>query len=309
MRVLCTGGAGFIGAVLVPALLGAGHHVTVVDDFRYDASSLNVYCSNPRFEVIRADVRSFSAYARALTSADIFIPLAALVGAPICDQHPLEASAINYHAVRNILDCLSPAQQVLFPTTNSGYGISTALCTEDTPLKPLSLYARTKVDAERAVLDRGNSITFRLATAFGASPRMRIDLLLNNFVYRALNDHAICLFEAHFRRNFIHVADIASVFLHGIEHFEEMRGCPYNVGMSDANLTKWELCECIHRIIPDFVWWESPTHKDMDQRDYVVSNERIEATGWKPQHSLDDGIAELIKLYTFLRNERYGNVR
>jgi len=201
-------------------------------------------------------------------------------------------------------------QRIIMPVTNSGYGIGEKgkLCTEETPLRPISLYGRTKVEAERAVLDRGNSISFRLATVFGMSPRMRIDLLVNDFVYRAVNDRAVVLFEAHFKRNYIHVRDVARVFIHGINNFDRMKDRPYNVGLSDANLSKLELCERIQKHLPKFVFLEAPIGQDVDQRDYIVSNERIESMGFRPKYSLDDGIRELIKGYRMLRRSEYGNV-
>jgi nucleoside-diphosphate-sugar epimerase len=204
----------------------------------------------------------------------------------------------------------SKDQQILMPVTNSGYGIGQPgiPCTEESPLRPISLYGRSKVEAEAAVLERENSISFRLATVFGMSPRMRMDLLVNDFVYRAVMDRALVVFEGHFKRNYIHVRDVAEVFLHGISNFENMRGRPYNVGLEDANLTKLELCAVIQKHLPKFVYLEAPIGEDPDKRDYIVSNARILATGWKPAYSLDDGIVELIKGYTILRNSLYSNV-
>ena len=198
----------------------------------------------------------------------------------------------------------------MMPITNSGYGVgeSGKFCTEDTPLRPISLYGRTKVEAEQAALDRENCISFRLATVFGMSPRMRTDLLVNDFVYRAVNDRAMVLFEPHFKRNYIHVRDVARVFVHGIDNFERMRGRPYNVGLSDANLSKWELCVQIRKHLPNFVFFEAPIGEDPDKRDYIVSNERIKETGFVPKFSLDDGIRELIKGYRMLRKSTYGNI-
>jgi nucleoside-diphosphate-sugar epimerase len=245
-----------------------------------------------------------------LRDADVVIPLAALVGAPLCDNDRVGAETLNRDAVLTLIKLCGREQRILMPVTNSGYGIGEPgkFCTEETPLRPITLYGRTKVEAEQAVLERGNSISFRLATVFGMSPRMRLDLLVNDFVYRAVNDRAVVLFEAHFKRNYIHVRDVARVFLHGICNFETMRDRPYNVGLSDANLSKLELCQAIQRHLPKFVFLEAPVGEDPDKRDYIVSNERVEGTGYKPAYSLDDGIRELIKGYRMLRNSIYGNV-
>ncbi|GFZ92270.1 membrane protein [Elstera cyanobacteriorum] len=308
--ILITGGAGYLGAVMVPAFLAAGHRVTVLDNFLFKQNSLAAVCADPGFDVVRGDAREAAVLKPLVAKADIVIPLAALVGAPMCDADKIAAHSTNFDAVRTLLDLLSPQQRVLMPVTNSGYGIGEQgqLCTEDSPLKPLSLYGRSKVAAEAAVLDRGNSLSLRLATVFGMSPRMRIDLLVNDFVYRALYDRAVVLFEPHFKRNYIHIRDVARAFLHGIAQFDTMQGRPYNLGLSDANLSKWELCERIKAHLPDFAFLEAPIGEDPDKRDYIVSNTRIEATGFKPAHSLDAGIAELIKGYRMLRNSRYGNV-
>jgi nucleoside-diphosphate-sugar epimerase len=308
--ILLTGGAGYLGAVMVPALLAAGHRVTVLDNFLFKQNSLAAVCADPAFDVVRGDARDAAVLRPLVAQADIVIPLAALVGAPMCDADRIAAQSTNFDAVRTLLDLLSPQQRVLMPVTNSGYGVGEQgqFCTEESPLKPLSLYGRSKVAAEAAVLDRGNAISFRLATVFGMSPRMRIDLLVNDFVYRALHDRAIILFEPHFKRNFIHIRDVARAFLHGIAQFETLRDRPYNLGLSDANLSKWELCERIQAQLPDFAFLEAPIGEDPDKRDYIVSNARIEATGFRPAYSLDAGIAELIKGYRMLRNSRYSNV-
>ncbi|PYS41060.1 MAG: hypothetical protein DMG14_08595 [Acidobacteria bacterium] len=310
LSILVTGGAGYLGSTMVPALLAEGHRVTVLDNFMFDQASLNHICSDPKFDVRRGDARDPEILKPLLRSADLIIPLAALVGAPICDNDKVGAETTNRDAILTLLKLMSREQRIIMPITNSGYGIGEKgkFCTEDTPLRPVSLYGRTKVEAEKAVLDRGNSISFRLATVFGVSPRMRVDLLVNDFVYRAVNDRAIVLFEAHFKRNYIHVRDVARVFLHGIDNFERMRDKPYNVGLSDANLSKLELCIQIRKHLPNFVFLEAPIGEDMDKRDYIVSNERIESMGFRPTHSLDDGIQELIKGYRMLRNSRYGNV-
>jgi nucleoside-diphosphate-sugar epimerase len=310
MNILVTGGAGYLGSVLVPALLEAGHRVTVLDNFMFGQNSLAHVCHLDAFAVVRGDARNMDTLKPLVTEADAVIPLAALVGAPMCDADPVGATTTNLDAVRDLVKLLSPAQRILMPITNSGYGIGEPgkQCTEETPLRPISLYGRTKVEAERAVLDRGNAISFRLATVFGMAPRMRIDLLVNDFVYRAVTDRTVVLFEAHFKRNYIHIRDVARAFLHGIECFDTMKDLAYNVGLSDANLSKAELCAKIAQHLPRFVYLEAPVGEDPDKRDYIVSNARIEQTGFRPRYSLDDGIRELIKGYRMIRNSVYGNV-
>ncbi len=308
--VLVTGGAGYLGSVLVPALLAEGFRVHVLDNFMYRQNSLAQCCANELFSVTDGDTRQEDVVRPLIAKADIIIPLAALVGAPICKKDLIGASSTNLHAIRQIVQLASEDQQILMPVTNSGYGVGEKdkYCTEDSALRPLTLYGRDKVAAEQIVLGRKNSISFRLATVFGMAPRMRIDLLVNDFVYRAVNDRFIVLFEAHFRRNFIHVVDVARVFLHGIRQFESMRGLPYNVGLDEANFSKWELCEEIRKHVSDFIFLEAPVGEDPDKRDYVVSNARVAATGYKPAHSLDNGIIELIKGFTMIKNTVHGNV-
>ena len=310
-KVLVTGGAGYIGSILVPALLDRGFAVTVLDNFMYGQDSLASVCYHPAFSLVRGDVRSKDVTRPLIKDADIIIPLAALVGAPLCDRDPLAATTTNKDAIVGMLSDLSRDQQVLLPITNSGYGVGEAdtFCTEDTPIRPISLYARDKVAVEQILLDRHpNALSFRLATVFGMSPRMRLDLLVNDFTYRACTDRFIVLFESHFKRNYLHVRDVARAFLHGIERFDAMRGGPYNVGLSDANLSKRELCERIQAQLPSFVFIESAIGKDPDKRNYIVSNEKIERTGFRPAHSLDDGIRELIKGFAMIRNMKYSNV-
>ncbi len=310
MKILVTGGAGYLGSVLVPQLLAAGHSVTVLDSFMFRQNSLAECCASEAFDVVRGDCRDERLLGNLLKSHDTAIPLAALVGAPLCERDRLGAISINRDAVRLLCQLASPSQRILMPVTNSGYGIGQPgiPCTEDSPLKPISLYGTSKVEAEQAVLERENSISFRLATVFGMAPRMRLDLLVNDFVYRAVNDRALVVFEGHFKRNYIHIRDVARVFLHAIENFEMMRGRAYNVGLEDANLTKLELCAAIQKHVHGFVYLEALIGEDPDKRDYIVSNQRILATGWKPAHSLDSGIRELIKGYRILKNSTYANV-
>jgi nucleoside-diphosphate-sugar epimerase len=310
VKVLVTGGAGYIGSVLVPSLLQAGHHVTVVDSLLYGQTSLLDVCHDPRLEIVRGDVRNRPLMQRLVDGQDVLIPLAALVGAPLCARDPDNACAVNLGAVELLLQLRDPAQRVIYPNTNSGYGLGQgeSFCTEDTPLQPISVYGRTKCEAEQAVLSAGNAVTFRLATVFGVSPRMRLDLLVNDFTYRAATDGFVVLFEAHFKRNYVHVRDVARTFLHAIDNFETMRDEPYNVGLSDANLSKQELCERIQRYVPSFYFVEAALGEDPDKRNYVVSNAKIEATGFRPRYSLDDGIGELLKAYQVVRRTQFSNV-
>ena len=310
MKILITGGAGYIGSVLAPALLKENYEVTVVDTFMFGQNSLADCCFSEKFHVIRGDCRDEKLIKRLLAEHDVVIPLAALVGAPMCNLDPLAAQTINQDAVEMICGLARPDQWVLLPVTNSGYGIGEKgkHCTEESPLRPISLYGITKVEAEKAVLARVNGLTFRLATVFGMSSRMRVDLLVNDFVHRAVTDKAVVIFEGHFKRNYIHVRDVARAFIHALRNFEQMKGRAYNVGLDDANLSKLELCERIKAIVPAFVYLEAPIGEDPDKRDYIVSNARIAATGYIPEWSLDRGIRELIKGYTILRNSRYSNV-
>lgn len=298
-----------MGSVLVPELLKRGHRVTVLDNFMYKPTSLLDCCHYENFRVICGDARDESLIKGLVRGADIIIPLAALVGAPLCDRDKVGAESTNVGAIRALVNALSGRQRVIIPTTNSGYGIGQKdnYCTEQTPLKPISFYGKTKVEAERIVLERGNSISLRLATVFGISPRMRMDLLVNDFTYRAVKDRFIVVFEGHFKRNYIHIRDVAKAFIHAIDNFDSMKGQAYNTGLSDANISKLELCARIKEQLPDFVYLESPIGEDPDKRDYIVSNEKIEKTGYKPDCSLETGIRELIKGYTIL-NSRYGNV-
>lgn len=307
---LVTGGAGYLGSVLVPSLLATGARVTVLDNLLHGQATLLDCCLDPRFEFVRGDVRDRDTVARLLSSADVIIPLAAIVGAPACKADPTAAVTTNLDAIRTLLSLRSPRQIILSPCTNSGYGVgeSGKFCTEESPLRPVSLYGATKVDAEKAILDAGESVSLRLATVFGVSPRMRTDLLVNDFVYRAVTDRFIGVFEGHFKRNYIHIRDVARAFLHVFANFPAMKNQAYNVGLSQANLSKLELCAKIQEYVPDLVYLEAPIGRDPDQRNYIVSNEKIERTGFLPAYSLDDGIRELVKVYRILRVKGYGNV-
>jgi len=309
-RILVTGAAGYIGSVLTPRLLKEGYEVIAIDNFMYNQTSLTDCCYDKKLTIIRGDARDGKLISKYLQDVDYILPLACLTGAPLCDRDPTGAKSVNLDAINLLLKHRYRDQKIIFPTTNSGYGIGKKdiYCTEETPLNPISLYGRLKVDAEKAVLEAGNSITLRLATVFGISPRMRLDLLVNDFVYRAVNDRYLVLFEANFKRNYIHVQDVARAFIHCLAHFDKMKNEPYNVGLDDANLSKLELCQEIQKQIPEFVFIESDIGKDPDKRNYIVSNAKIRNTGFKPKYSLQDGISELIKGYQIIKKNQFSNI-
>jgi nucleoside-diphosphate-sugar epimerase len=295
MKVLLTGGAGYIGSILSMTLLESGHDVTVIDNFSRGGNSLATCCFAENFEVVRGDVRDYELMRTLVPEHDAIIPLAAIVGAPACDADTIAAHTINVGAIHTIGILMESHQKMVIPISNSGYGIGDkGECTEDSPLRPVSLYGRTKVEAEKFALAHG-AVSLRFATLFGMSPRMRYDLLVNEFVREAVQKRFIGLFEANFRRNYLHVRDAALAFIWALDHYDEMKGKAYNVGLSDANLTKRQLCERIQKYLPNLVISEDNRGQDPDKRDYIVSNARIEATGYKPVFSLDDGIVEMIK--------------
>lgn len=310
INILVTGGCGYLGSTLIPRLLNKGYKVTVVDNLMFGQTSLNHICHDPNFDIINADVRISDVMRPIIAKADVIIPLAAYVGAPICKKDPVGAHSVNNQAIKNMLSMLSSEQRVIMPTTNSAYGSGNSenYCDENSPLNPISKYALDKVEIEKELMSRSNSISLRLATVFGMSPRMRLDLLVNDFTYRAVTDGFLILFEGHFKRNYIHVIDIARVFIHGIENFDKMNGEVYNVGLSDANVSKLELCEIIGRQVKNFYFTEAAVGVDPDQRNYIVSNAKIEATGFKPSISLEMGVSELIKGFKMINNKKYGNV-
>ncbi len=310
MKILVTGAAGYIGSILVPRLLDKGHEVIALDSFLYNQTSLLDCCHNKTLAVVNGDARDQNLVSGLLKGVDAIFPLACLTGAPLCAKDPIAAKSTNFEAIKMLLELRSKEQRIIFPTTNSGYGVGEKgkYCTEETPMRPVSLYGKLKVEIEKILLDSENTMTFRFATVFGTSPRMRLDLLVNDFTYRAVNDRFLVLFEAHFKRNYLHVRDAAGAFVYGLEHFDQMKGEPYNVGLSDANISKMELCQEIQKHLPGFYFTEASIGEDVDKRDYIVSNEKIESKGFKPQNGLSAGIAELIKGFQIIKRNQYANV-
>jgi nucleoside-diphosphate-sugar epimerase len=310
VRVLVTGGAGYLGSILCEHLLNAGHEVIVLDSLVYGQTSLFGYCANPKFDFVFGDARDESLLAKTIAKADVLIPLAAVVGAPACDRDPITAKSLNLDAVRLINRLRSKQQLVIYPNTNSGYGTRSGSqhCTEETPLEPISLYGTTKCDAEKALLDSPNAITLRLATVFGTSPRMRLDLLVNHFVYAAVTDRYIVLFEKHFQRNFVHIRDVADCFLHCIRNASKMVGRPFNCGLDAANMTKEQLALKVKEHVPEFYIHFSEIGEDADKRNYIVSNQRLREAGFEARRSIDEGIRELIKCYRMMRRSPFKNV-
>jgi nucleoside-diphosphate-sugar epimerase len=309
-NILVTGGAGYIGSILVDYLLKDKFNVTVIDNFLYNQASLNHLCANRNLTIINSDVRNINLTKEHVSKNDIIIPLAAIVGAPACNKDPIGSSSINKKSILEILKFITDDQLILMPTTNSAYGSgdSKNLCDENSVLNPISLYAKDKVEIEQELMKKKNAISLRLATVFGMSPRMRTDLLVNDFVFRAFFDGYVVLYESFFKRNYIHVRDVSIAFLHCLKKFDHMKGNIFNVGLSNANLSKQELCEKIKLKLPKFNIINSNYEKDPDQRNYIVSNAKIEATGYKPQYSINDGIEELINGYSCLKKYSNGNI-
>ena len=309
-RVLVTGAAGYTGSILCEHLLHAGYQVVALDNMAYGQSSLFHLCANSNFEFESGDARDQELMERLLRDVDVVIPLAAVVGAPACARDPALAESVNLDAIRLLNGLRSRDQLVVYPNTNSGYGVASeeSVCTEDTPLRPISLYGRTKVEAEAALLDSTNTITLRLATVFGMSPRMRLDLLVNHFTYEAVTSGYIVIYEKDFKRNYIHIRDVADCYIHCIENAQQMVGQPYNVGLDEANLSKEELALTIKNYVPDFYIHFAEVGEDPDKRNYVVSNERMREAGFQATRSLEQGITELIKGYRMLGRNQFSNI-
>ncbi len=309
-RILVTGGAGYLGSVLVGSLLQHGYQVTVLDNLLYNQPSLLGYCSYPQFDFVLGDCRNERVVSELVKKHDVLIPLAAIVGAPACDRDPWMARSVNLEAVELLMRWRSPQQLVVYPTTNSGYGTQTGdlYCTEDTPLEPISLYGQTKSQAEAVVLNQPNTITLRLATVFGMSLRMRLDLLVNHFVYAAVTDGYLIIFEKDFKRNYVHIRDVADCFIHCLKQSEHMVGRPYNVGLDAANLSKEQLALKVKEYVPGFFVHFSEVGSDPDKRNYIVSNQRLREAGFEAQRSLDDGIRELLKGYRMLGRAPFKNI-
>lgn len=307
MKVLITGGAGYLGSNLTRHLLEAGYTVTVLDNLMYDQVTLLHLFGNPKFQFELGDVRDKKLLQELVGLNDVIIPLAAIVGMPACKANPELTVAVNYQQVADIVEVLRDDQKLILPNTNSQYGSSDSIITEESPFNPLSLYAKTKCDAENTMLANGNGVSLRLATVFGVSPRMRTDLLVNDFVYKSVVDGYLVLFEAHFKRNYIHVQDIARTFQFIIENYEKCKGQAFNVGLSTANLSKLELAEKIKSHIPSLVIKQDDFKEDFDKRNYIVSNEKLESLGWKPIYDLDYGIKQLMSAYKIVINKNNQN--
>ena len=307
MKVLITGGAGYLGSNLTRHLLEAGYTVTVLDNLMYDQVTLLHLFGNPKFQFELGDVRDKKLLQELVGLNDVIIPLAAIVGMPACKANPELTVAVNYQQVADIVEVLRDDQKLILPNTNSQYGSSDSIITEESPFNPLSLYAKTKCDAENTMLAKGNGVSLRLATVFGVSPRMRTDLLVNDFVYKSVVDGYLVLFEAHFKRNYIHVQDIARTFQFIIENYDKCKGHAFNVGLSTANLSKLELAEKIKKYIPSLVIKQDDFKEDFDKRNYIVSNEKLEALGWKPIYDLDYGIKQLMSAYKIVINKNNQN--
>ena len=307
VNVLITGGAGYLGSTLTEHLLTNGYNVTVLDNLMYDQVTLLHLFKRDGFKFESGDVRDKALLQKLVGEHDVIIPLAAIVGMPACKANPELTVAVNYQQVADIVEVLRDDQKLILPNTNSQYGSSDSIITEDSPFNPLSLYAKTKCDVENIMLAKGNGVSLRLATVFGVSPRMRTDLLVNDFVYKSVVDGYLVLFEAHFKRNYIHVQDIARTFQFIIENYDKCKGHAFNVGLSTANLSKLELAETIKKYIPSLVIKQDDFKEDFDKRNYIVSNEKLEALGWKPIYDLDYGIKQLMSAYKIVINKNNQN--
>lgn len=300
IKVLITGGAGYLGSTMTEYLLSQGYQVTVLDNLLYKQLSLLHLFKYKNFKFLQGDVRDTVALLEQVTLHDVIIPLAAIVGMPACKANPQLTIDVNYKQIENIVSALQNDQKLILPNTNSQYGSSDSIITEESPFNPLSLYAKTKCDAENVVLQNSNGVVLRLATVFGVSPRMRQDLLVNDFVYKSIVDGYLVLFEAHFRRNYIHVQDIAQTFEFIINNHAICKGQAFNVGLSTANLSKLELAQKIKEYVPNLVIKQDEFKEDFDKRNYIVSNDKIEKLGWKPLYDLDYGIKQLLEAYPLI---------
>ena len=309
MKILVTGGCGYIGSVLVPELLKMGHTVFVVDNLMYNNPSLLFCAAEPNLEFIRGDARDEQLIKELVSKVDAVIPLAALVGAPLCKRDPISAETLNHGAISMLIKHISKSQMVIYPNTNSGYGTKSGavICDEETPLEPISLYGRTKVQAEKELLETGNAVTLRLATVFGVSPRMRIDLLVNYFTWEAVVRHYLIIFEKDFKRNYIHIRDVADAFIHCIENYDKMKANAYNCGLDEANYSKAELAEIIKSKIPNLSIHYAEIGFDQDKRNYIVSNKKLRKAGFKARRTVQQGVDELIKAYKMIPKEYYSN--
>ena len=309
-HVLITGGAGYLGSILCEHLLQKNYRVTVLDTLLFGQHPHFHFCANPNYDFVFGDCRDKATIQKVMKDVDIIVPLAAIVGAPACDRDPWMTRGVNFDAIKLINQLRSKSQLIIYPTTNSGYGTKSGdvFCTEETPLEPISLYGQTKVDAEAEILSSANSMTLRLATVFGLSPRPRLDLLVNHFTYMAVTEGYLVIFEKDFKRNFVHVRDVADCFIHCIENSSKMCGKPYNVGLDSANVSKEGLALKIKEHVPNFYIHFSELGSDPDKRNYVVSNQRLREAGFEAKRSLDDGIKELIKGYRMLKRSPLKNV-
>ena len=308
-NILVTGAAGYIGSSLVPKLIDAGHNVTCVDTLMYEPTSLLLPCIHRNCKLIIGDARDKELMEPLINKADVIIPLACLTGAPLCNKDKIAAVTVNRDSVTLCSALSSKDQLIIYPCTNSGYGVGQEgiYCDERSPLKPISLYGKVKVEAESRLLEKGNAITFRLATVFGVSPRPRLDLLVNDFTYRAFYDRAVVLFEADFKRNYLHIQDAVDGFIFAIEN-KNLEGNCFNLGYSEANLSKRELCKLIQKILPKFVYLISEIGEDIDKRNYIVSNEKIEKSGFKAKRSVETGVKELVKVLPLLKRNQFANI-
>lgn len=309
MKILITGGAGYIGSKLVPALLKKNYNVTVIDNYFFNQNSLKSL-NNKNLQLIKDDVRNFERHREIIKKQDFIIPLAALVGAPLCDKFPKDTKEINELYIKQLSNFVDEHVKIIMPTTNSGYGVAKKenICTENSPLNPISLYGVTKVNAEKIIMNRENSISLRLATVFGYSERMRLDLLVNTFAYKAIKDKKIEIFEGKFKRNFIYIDDVINIFIYCIENFEKLKSNIYNFGIEGANLTKIELVKVIKKFVPDFEYVINEFSDDPDKRDYIVSNKKILETGFNFSWDLESAVKQLISDLKKLPPGNYSNI-